>query len=174
MILETKRLILRNICMNDANDIFEYSKSPNVGPKAGWKPHENIQETKEIIKSVFIDEPYVFGIIIKETNKLIGSLGLIKDPKRDNPKCLMIGYSLSEDYWNNGYMTEAVNKLVEYGFEQLHLDLISAYCYPNNFASKSVLRKTGFSLEGVLQQCELLYTGEVLDNECYYILNKNY
>lgn len=96
--IETERLILRNITENDACDIFEYGKEANVGPNAGWKPHKNIDETKDIMKNVFINQQYVFGIVLKENNKMIGSVGLIKDPKRENPHALMLGYAISEKY----------------------------------------------------------------------------
>ena len=86
MTLETDRLILRNIVDSDAEDIFDYSHNEDVGPNAGWKPHENIEETKQIINDVFKDEISVFGIILKYTKKLIGTIGLIADPKRENPR----------------------------------------------------------------------------------------
>ena len=54
--LETERLILRPINKDDASDIFEYGCEPNVGPAAGWKPHQNIKETRAIMKAVFIDK----------------------------------------------------------------------------------------------------------------------
>ena len=63
MILQTKRLILRPILISDAEDIFEYSKEPNVGPNAGWKPHVDIDETINIIKEIFIGKTEIFGIV---------------------------------------------------------------------------------------------------------------
>jgi putative acetyltransferase len=172
MKIETTRLLLRPIVLSDDADIFEYSKNINVGPNAGWKPHESIEETRRIMKTVFLDKEGVFGIILKSTNKLIGSVGLICDPKRENDKARMIGYALSADYWGNGYMSEAVGAVIEYGFHDLKLDLISAYCYPHNFRSKKVLNKFGFQYEGTLCKCEKLYNDKVCDNECYMLLKK--
>lgn len=124
------------------------------------------------MKTVFLNKEGVFGIILKSTNKLIGSVGLICDPKRENDKARMIGYSLSADYWRNGYMSEAVYAVIKYGFRDLKLDLISAYCYPHNFRSKKVLTKFGFQYEGTLCKCEKLYNDKVYDNECYVLLKK--
>ena len=167
--IETPRLILRPITETDAEAIFEYSKNENVGPNAGWKPHANIEETREVMKIVFLDVKYVFGIELKETGQLFGSIGLISDPKRQNDNTRMMGYAIGENYWNQGYTTEAVQALIRFGFEELGLHLISAYCYPFNERSKRVLKKCGFEYEGKLHLAEKRYDGEILDNECYYL-----
>lgn len=168
----TERLLLRPILQSDDHDIYTYSKGANVGPNAGWKPHESIEETRKIMKAVFLDKEDIFGIILLTTDKLIGSLGLMEDPKRENDKARMLGYALSELYWGNGYMSEAANAVVRYGFAELKLDLISAYCYPHNERSKGVLKELGFHYEGTLCKCEKLYNGKVYDNDCYVLINK--
>lgn len=167
MTIETSRLILRSITKNDAEDIFEYSKGTNVGPNAGWKPHEAIEETCQIIELIFLDKENVYGIILKESGKLIGSIGLINDPKREYDRVKMLGYAIGEKYWGKGYMTEASKAVIQHGFSTLNLDIISAYCYPFNEKSKNVLRKLGFQYEGTLSLCEKLYNGQLLDHECY-------
>lgn len=172
MEIVTQRLLLRPILQSDDHDIYTYSKGANVGPNAGWKPHESIEETRKIMKAVFLDKEDIFGIILLTTGKLIGSLGLMEDPKRENDKAKMLGYALSELYWGNGYMSEAANAVVRYGFAELKLDLISAYCYPHNERSKGVLKKLGFHYEGTLCKCEKLYNGKVYDNDCYVLINK--
>jgi putative acetyltransferase len=168
-IIETERLILRPVTENDEEAIFEYSKGKNVGPNAGWKPHESIEETREVMKLVFLDIENVFGIELKETGQLFGSIGLIPDPKRQNDNTRMVGYAIGENYWGKGYTTEAVQALIRFGFEELGLNLISAYCYPFNERSKHVLKKCGFKYEGKLHWAEKRYDGEIIDNECYYI-----
>lgn len=167
--IETERLVLRPVKESDAEDIFEYSKNPNVGIHAGWKPHENIGETREVMKHVFIDQEYVFGIVLRETGKMIGSIGLVPDPKRQNPRARMVGYAIGEEHWGRGYMTEAVRAMVRFGFGECALDLVSAYCYPQNGRSRKVLTKCGFQYEGLLRLAEERYDGTVLDNECYAI-----
>lgn len=167
MEIETDRLRLRTIRPEDAEDIFRYSGEPNVGPNAGWKPHETIEETREIMELLFTDKEGVFGIVEKESGRMIGSVGLVEDPKRENPAARMLGYALSESCWGRGYMTEAVRAVLFYGFYKLHLSIISAYCYPDNERSRKVLAKSGFTYEGTLACCELRYDGVVLDNECF-------
>lgn len=170
-IIKTDRLILRPTLMSDAEDIFEYASGENVGVHAGWKPHETIEETKQIIETVFSEE-IVFAIVLKENDKVIGSIGLVADPKRAYDRVRMIGYALGEAYWGRGYMTEAARAMVAYGFGTLNLIMISAYIYPSNERSRGVLMKLGFEYEGKLSLCEKSICGEVLDNECY-ALKKN-
>lgn len=172
MIIETERLCLRPIIKSDADDIYEYSKGANVGPNVGWKPHENIEETLKIMDLLFIDKENIWGIILKESAKIIGSIGLIDDPKRENDRVKMLGYAMGEKYWGKGYMSEAGQSVVKYGFNSLNLQLISAYCYPFNLRSKGVLKKLGFEYEGKLSLCEKMYNGDVYDNECYALIRK--
>lgn len=169
--IETERLLLRPVMEKDTEDIYEYSKSENVGPNAGWKPHESIEETRQIMDLVFVGKEGVFAIVLKETGKLIGTIGLIADPKREYSRAKMLGYALGDAYWGHGYMTEAARALVHYGMDTLQLQLISAYCYPFNERSKKVLTKLGFQYEGRLALCEELYNGEVYDNECYVLMS---
>ena len=51
--IETERLILRPFTQNDAEDVFDYAKDPRVGPIAGWQPHRDVEESREIIRTVF-------------------------------------------------------------------------------------------------------------------------
>lgn len=167
--LETKRLLLRPIVASDLEDLYAFHRQPNVGPSAGWKPHESREETMAVLKAMFIDHPAMFGIVWKETGLMIGQIGLVEDPKRENPRAGMLGYAIREDFWNRGILTEAAKTMVDYGFRQRRLMLISAYCYPENHASRRVLEKCGFHYEGTLALCELRYDGEIFDNECYSI-----
>lgn len=166
----TERLCLRNLSIEDIPDIYAYSKEPNVGPNAGWKPHESFEETTEIAKEVFLEKQTVWGITIKGEDRVIGTIGLIEDSKRENDRVRMLGYAISEAYWGRGIMTEAAKAVIEYGFKYMDLDLISAYCYPFNERSKKVLRKCGFEYEGILRQAEKLYDGHIYDVICYSLL----
>lgn len=167
MKLMTKRLLLRPLTEADAEDVFAYSRGEQVGPNAGWKPHESLEETQEILRQVFLDREAVFGIVLRETGRVVGSIGLIPDPKRENGRVRMLGYALGQEHWGRGYMTEAARAVVACGFGPMELDLISAYCYPHNYRSRHVLEKLGFQFEGTLRLCEELYDGRVLPNDCY-------
>lgn len=171
-VLETERLFLRAITIEDAEEMYAYFREPNVGPNAGWKPHECMEETNDALHTIFIGKEGTYGIVLKENGKIVGSLGLIEDPKRENSHTRMLGYSISESEWGKGFMTEAVKRVIQYGFEEMGLELISAYCYPHNERSKSVIRKCEFTYEGTLRRCEVLYNGAIYDNECYSLLKQ--
>ncbi|WP_321331769.1 GNAT family protein [uncultured Bacteroides sp.] len=172
--IETPRLLLRPIEESDAKDIYEYSRSPNVGIAAGWKHHESIEETQEIMRQIFIGQENIFGIVLEEGNKLIGTIGLISDPRRQNPKTMIIGYALAEGQWGKGFMTEAAKAVISYGFNELSLDLISCTCYPDNWRSRRVIEKCGFHHEGCLRQCEVRYDDAIMDMECFSITSQEW
>ncbi|MEA4815512.1 MAG: GNAT family protein [Lachnospiraceae bacterium] len=171
MKIETERLILRPVSADDVDDIYEYAKGSNVGPNAGWKPHESKKETLEIAKEIFFDKENIFGMVLKESNRMIGTIGLVDDPKRENPNSKMLGYAMDETYWGKGLMTEAAKAVISYSFNEFSLKLISAYCYPFNKRSKGVIKKCGFKYEGTLSFAEKRYDGETYDIECYSIIN---
>lgn len=101
--LETQRLILREWRETDADDLYAYAKSDKVGPMCGWKPHKDILETKEILKQ-FSEQDETWAIELKETGRVIGSLGLHKTKKEKLPLHydFELGYALSEEYWAEG------------------------------------------------------------------------
>lgn len=167
--IETDRLLLRPFTESDASDVFESCKNPNLGNNAGWKPHETIQETLDILNSVFIGKEGIWAIVSKDTRKVIGSIGIIPDPKRENPHARMLGYWLEEKQWGQGFMTEAVQAVLNYGFTQMSLHLVTANCYPHNQRSQRVLEKNGFIYEGRLHQAELMHDGQINDHLCYYL-----
>ncbi|RHL05237.1 MULTISPECIES: GNAT family N-acetyltransferase [Bacteroides] len=167
--IETERLLLRPFQESDAEAFFKCCQNPNIGNNAGWKPHGSLEESQEILRSVFISQSGIWAIILKEDGRLIGSVGIIPDPKRENPQARMLGYWLDESHWGKGYMTEAVQSVLDYGFNTLQLSLITANCYPHNERSQQVLKRHGFIYEGTLHQAELTYDGHLYDHQCYYL-----
>lgn len=172
--LETKRLLLRPFCENDLPDFFECCHNPNLGNNAGWKPHDTLEESREFLHTVFLNQENIWSLVDSTTARVIGSIGLLPDSKRENPKALMIGYWLKESHWGKGLMTEAIQAVLAYGFGTLGADLITANCYPFNQRSQSVLERHGFIYEGTLHSAEQIYTGEVYDHLCYYLESTSY
>ena len=144
--LTTSRLILREWKEEDSKDLYEYATSELVGPNAGWPPHKNEEESKEIIK-MFIKNENTYAIVLKSENKVIGGIG-IHDRKPDdtlvNLKQREIGYVLNPKYWGKEIVPEAVNELVRYSFEELNLDLVWCGHFDFNNNSKRVNEKCGF------------------------------
>ena len=171
--LETDRLIIRSWEIQDIDDLFEYAQNPNVGLSAGWKPHENKEETMNILLS-FISGKEVWAIEHKDHRKVIGSIGIHEDQKRKYDQSKMLGYVLSEAYWGHGLMTEAAKRVIQYAFETTQINVLSVYHYPGNIKSKRVIEKCGFVYEGVLRQASVLFNGQILDDICYSILRSEY
>lgn len=169
--LETERLVLRPFCEEDAEMFFNCCQNPNLGNNAGWAPHKTKEESHEILQNVFIGQENIWAITLKETQQLIGSIGIIPDPTRENQQVRMLGYWLDEAHWGKGFMTESVQAVLNYGFNNLQLSLISANCYPHNKRSQQVLERNGFVYEGILHQAELTYNGNIYDHLCYYLPN---
>lgn len=92
--IETNRLVLRPFSESDAPDVFESCKNPNLGNNAGWKPHETIEETIDVLNAIFIGKEGVWAIVSKETKQVIGSIGIIPDPsgRIRMPACWDIGW----------------------------------------------------------------------------------
>lgn len=171
--LETSRLILRDWQESDTDDFYAYASLDNVGPSAGWMPHVNKKMSRMILKG-FINQQEVWAIYHKEDHKVIGSVGLHHDSKRENKYCCNLGYCLSPDYWGQGIIVEACNKVIDEAFSNPELDLISVTHYPFNHQSKRVIEKLGFVYEGCLRHASMRYDGQILDHMCYSMTREDY
>ena len=96
---ETERLLIRPFRENDAETFFACCQNPNLGNNAGWAPHKSIEESREILQNVFIGQEDIWAMTLKDTRQLIGSIGIVPDPKRENPQVRMLGYWLDEAHW---------------------------------------------------------------------------
>ena len=171
--LTTERLILSPWKLSDAADLFSYAQNPNVGPAAGWAPHRSIFDSVQLIVSV-LKPGGVFAIRPKETGRAIGTISLSEDKHRPGLRSMELGYSMSEDYWGQGLMTEAAQAVIKHGFGNLGLDRISITTGPENTKSQNIIRKCGFTYEGTLRQAFLVYDGSVRDVMCYSLTREEY
>ena len=174
-ILETKRLILRELKIADAKDMYEYASLPEVGPMAGWEPHPSITHTKSVIQMYHDKKKFgqlgVFAIILKETKKMIGTVELhsyIKGFKAE------LGYTLNPAYRGFGYATEASKAMLHYGFMDLELRRIEAATYTTNTPSINVLNRLSFRLEGMKKDGYYLYDGTLHDIYIYGMTKDEY
>ena len=146
MILETPRLWLRPFRDSDAADVYAYARDPQVGPIAGWQPHKSQEESREIIRTVF-SAPGVFAMELKETGKVVGSVGYVGNhPVGVRPDCPddEVGYALAPACWGRGLMPEAVNEVIRWLFEERKLDAILCAHFDWNAQSARVQQKCGF------------------------------
>ncbi|MGB8687124.1 MAG: GNAT family protein [Microcoleus sp.] len=173
--IETDRLLMRKITLNDANDMFEYAADPQVSEYTMWSTHSSIEETKYFLKSLLKmykrRELVDWGIVHKAEKKLIGTCGYVEWSMTHSRG--EIGYALDRKYWNQGYMSEAVNAIMEFGFREMLLNRIEAKCEVNNIGSARVMEKVGMQLEGILRQ-QLFVKGRYWDLKIYSILRDDF
>lgn len=146
--METERLILRHWEEDDAEELYRYAKDPAVGPIAGWPLHTSVENSREIIRDV-LSAPETYAVVLKETGKPVGCVGLFRDeeghiPLADNEAEL--GYWIGVPHWGQGLIPEASREIIRHGFEDLGLTGIWCGNYEGNANSQRVQEKLGFSL----------------------------
>lgn len=140
----TARLMLRPFRESDAADLYAYAADPRVGPVAGWPVHTSVENSREIIRTVF-SSPNVFAVADRESGRVIGSAGFVGEHRTELPgPDDEIGYALNPEFWGRGLMPEAVRELLRYGFEDLGLETIWCNHYDGNENSRRVIEKCGF------------------------------
>jgi ribosomal-protein-alanine N-acetyltransferase len=174
-VLETERFILREFVLDDADDVYNYMSDREVLEFYDVEPYTNIDQAKEELK--FEIESFKnkrrlrWGIARKEDNKIIGNCGyhsIIKPYFRTE-----VGYILDKKYWRQGVMTEVLNTVIPYGFENMELNRIEVQLYPENTASVKLTEKLGFEKEGILKEYEFI-TNKFHDVAVYALLKRNY
>lgn len=157
--------------MADAQDIFAYSRDPEVSRHVLWDAHRSIQDSKDYLRYVIRqyrqNEPGNWGIELLETGHLIGTIGFMWWNKEN--RSAEVGYSLSRAYWNQGLMTEALREVIRFGFAQMHLNRVEAQHEIANPASGRVMEKAGMRKEGELRG-RLYNKGKYVDVALYAIL----
>lgn len=153
MQLETQRLLLRQFRVSDIDDYYEYASMEKVGPMAGWIPYSNKEDAMQRL-SIEIMKPHQFAIELKKEHKVIGSIEIM-DVKKDRYKNIKIeenskelGSIISEKYWGNGYMPEAIIAALKFCFNVLHVSVVYAGYLEKNTQSLRLKEKCGFKIVG--------------------------
>ena len=152
LILETDRLILRELQLSDAEAFFAMDSNPIVHQYLWNKPVQKIEETIEII--AFVRKQYIdngigrFAMISKDTNEFIGWAGLKLNTEEVNNKVNFydIGYRLDEKFWGKGYASEATFAWLKYAFETMNIKTMEAAAHTKNAASNRILQKIGMQM----------------------------
>ena len=148
-IIETQRLILREIVHEDAEGLFELDSDPEVHRYLGNKPVTDIQQVKDVIR--FLRQQYIengiarWAVVDKNTNAFMGWAGLklVKEKTNDHINYYDVGYRLIKKYWGQGIAYESAKASLAYGFEVMNLEKIYAAAHVDNIASNRVLTKSG-------------------------------
>lgn len=147
MEIVTERLILRPWCLDDAEALYELARDERVGSAAGWPPHRSVQESAEVIRSVFC-APETYAVVSRDAGCVVGCIGLIGS-EASNIAALAsdeaeVGYWLGMPYWGRGLMTEALRALMRRAFETLGYSALWCGWFDGNIRSKRVQEKCGF------------------------------
>ena len=167
------RILIRNITLKDVDDYYEYAKNPNIGPNAGWKPVPSRRVAEKIVAG-FIARRDTFAIEERAFEKVIGTISIYPDTLRKNKDAVSIGFSISEDFQNRGYATEALKLIIRYVFKYMKMDVIEIGHHVGNFKSKRVIEKCGFSYDGRLCKYKTLYDGRCIDADFYSLCKEDY
>ncbi|WP_412476576.1 GNAT family N-acetyltransferase [Flavobacterium sp. TBRC 19031] len=146
-ILETDRLILRELDIDDAKSFFELNLNPNVIKYTGDKAFESIEQAEHFLRNYKDYENNGFGrwaVINKSNLEFLGWCGLKYVKEIDETD---IGFRFFEEYWNRGFATESAKACLKYGFEKLNLKAVVGRAMVENVASIKVLEKLGLKFE---------------------------
>lgn len=150
----TERLILRPFTLDDAKDVQSLAGKKGIADTTLFIPHPYPDGAAEewigTHTTKFLNkEEVIFAITLKENFKLIGAIGLVINKMFNNAEA---GYWIGVQYWGNGYCTEALKAIINYGFGTLQLNKIHAHHMTTNPASGRVMLKCGMSIEGSLKK----------------------
>ena len=146
--IQTKRLVLRPWCEADAASLYAYASDPDVGPRAGWRVHTSVDDSRQIIREV-LAVPQIFAVTVRDApdpNAAVGAVGLKIGEASDlaiGSDQAELGFWIGKPLWGRGYMTEAVRAVMRYGFCDLGLEAIWAGHTRDNDQSRRVQEKVG-------------------------------
>jgi len=173
--LETPRLMLRPITLDDVLDIFAYASDAEVTRYLRWGPHQTLAQTESYVCGVLQeyaeDRDGPWGIVDKITNRLVGHIHLMALSAQHHKA--EIGFVLARSCWNNGLATETLLHVLAYVFETLGLHRVEGFSLVDNGAAMRVMEKAGMQKEGVLRDY-LFQKGEFRDFAVYAVLQHEF
>lgn len=146
MTLKTERLLLRPWQDTDAADLYEYAKDARVGPIAGWPPHTSVENSADIIRTVF-NHPEVYAVELKENRRAVGCVGILIGSNSNfeiSEQEGEIAYWIGVPYWGKGLIPEAVREVMRHAFENLNLKALWCGYFADNIQSHAAQSKCGF------------------------------
>ena len=165
-LLKTERLILRPIKLRDLSTIQQYSLEDEFFRFLDFHTKESVKEFVEIAVTSDWNDNARFTITLK--SEIIGSVGLYINQKE---KIAEIGYSLSQKYWGQGIIPEAVRAVFKYGFTDMKLEKIFAQTDSLNLPSQSVMKKMNMQQEALLKKH--IVSQNIRRDVVYYSIQKS-
>lgn len=170
-VLITERLLLREVTINDANEIFFLRSDEGLLTYLDKAPEKSVDETIAFIgrikKNQEDNDGILWGITLKGTDIVIGTICYWRMQKEHFRA--EIGYILHPAQQGKGIMDEAIKGVLKYGFETMKLHSIEANVNPANIASMRVLEKNGFIKEAYFRE-NYYYNGRFIDSAIYSLI----
>jgi ribosomal-protein-alanine N-acetyltransferase len=170
--INTDRLLLRRITIDDAQDMFSgWASDTDITKYMRWKAHKDIETTKYVInlwlKEYENADTYRWAIVYKEKNELIGAIDIVHLDK--NTQTAQIGYCLSKKYWNKGIMTESLKAVIDFLFSKTDIKKIEALYRADNTASGKVMQKSAMKFKEIRKNGDADSDGKLYDIVIYEI-----
>ena len=162
-VLNTDRLVLRQLENLDDNELFLLRSDESVNKYLDGFKHDSIEQTRIFIQKILNNESVFWAICLKtDLKKLIGTICLWNIMKEDAKA--EIGFVLHPMFQGKGYMKEAVNRVIDYAFNDIHLKMIEAFTHTDNEASNRLLLRMNFKKNDNKKEGD--------NNICYLLNNK--
>ncbi|WP_372650976.1 GNAT family N-acetyltransferase [Draconibacterium sp.] len=173
MQLNTKRLVLRPLTLNDKHALLAYRSDSEANKYQGWIP-KTIDDVETFLGKLSAefnvpDTWFQLAVVEKQDNKLIGDIGIHFIDEQQ----VEIGYTIAKQHQGLGFATEASKAVINYLFGELKKHRITASVDPENIASVALLEKLGFRKEAHFKE-SLLINGQWVDDVIYALLAREW
>lgn len=172
-VLETERLILRQLTLDDTQDLFEYFSLEEVMEYYDLEAFKSIEDAQRIIQHFNSEfekgKGFRWALQLKSNGKVIGTCGY-HNWYREHSRA-EIGYELNPLFWRQAYMKEAILPILTYGFESMRLHRVDAFIDPANISSEKLLTSVNFQEEGTLRDY-FFEKGKFVDAKIFGLINK--
>jgi [ribosomal protein S5]-alanine N-acetyltransferase len=175
-ILNTGRFLLRPMDLQDAKAVYENLSDKDVVKDMGVNPFKSVKEAEELI--TFMNDlfeknaAFRWGIIRISDNKLIGTCGY-NGWETNRGSRVEIAYDLGKPYWRKGFMTEILESIIKFTFEEVGFNRIEAFTNLDATPSMNLLMKIGFVQDGVLRGYAA-FEDDYIDQRCFSLLKKDW
>jgi RimJ/RimL family protein N-acetyltransferase len=154
MKMETERLLMRPWQPEEAEQLYEWAKDPDVGPMCGWAPHKSVEESAWTIANI-LNGPECYAVVLKETGVPVGTVELmLKGRFSEREDECELGYWLGKPYWAQRLMPEACEEILRHAFEDLGMNAVWCASFSDNPRSAGVQHRLGFKDMFTLENVE--------------------
>lgn len=175
VVLRTARLTLRPLIAEDAGAVFATYSDPEVVRYWSGEPWTGIARAEDYIaggaRDIADGSAMRLGVVLTATGDWLGQVSLHHFDAQ-NRRC-ELGYALMRAHWGHGYIGEALDALLGFGFDALDLNRVEADIDPRNLPSRRAVERMGFKEEGLLRE-RWLVNGEVCDTVFYGLLRREW